>query len=44
MSAIWQPQEEGLRDLLTCIEQSRSTDNALQRQVQQVSPVASKGL
>lgn len=33
----WQPQEEGLRQILTLLQESQSPDTATQRAVQQVS-------
>lgn len=33
----WQPQEEGLRQILTLLKESQSPDTATQRAVQQVS-------
>lgn len=37
MKMAWQPQEEGLRQILTLLKESQSPDTAIQRTVQQVS-------
>lgn len=37
MKMAWQPQEEGLRQILTLLKESQSPDTATQRAVQQVS-------
>lgn len=37
MKMAWQPQEEGLRQILTLLKESQSPDTATQRTVQQVS-------
>lgn len=37
MKMAWQPQEEGLRQILQLLKESQSPDNATQRAVQQVS-------
>lgn len=37
MKMAWQPQEEGLRQILTLLQESQSPDTATQRAVQQVS-------
>lgn len=37
MKMAWQPQEEGLRQILQLLKESQSHDNAVQRAVQQVS-------
>lgn len=37
MKMAWQPQEEGLRQILTLLRESQSPDTATQRAVQQVS-------
>lgn len=37
MAGSWQPQEDGLRQILQLLKESQSPDNATQRAVQQVS-------
>ena len=37
MKMAWQPQEEGLRQILTLLHESQSPDTEIQRAVQQVS-------
>ena len=37
MKMAWQPQEEGLRQILKLLKESQSPDTATQRAVQQVS-------
>lgn len=37
MKMAWQPQEEGLRQILTLLKESQSPDTATQRAVQLVS-------
>lgn len=37
MKMAWQPQEEGLRQILTLLKESQSPDTATQRAVQEVS-------
>lgn len=37
MKMAWQPQEEGLRQILQLLKESQSPDTATQRAVQQVS-------
>jgi len=37
MKMAWQPQEDGLRQILELLKESQSSDNAVQRLVQQVS-------
>lgn len=37
MALAWQPQEEGLREILKLLKESQSPDTATQRAVQQVS-------
>lgn len=37
MKMAWQPQEEGLRQILTLLKESQSPDTATQRDVQEVS-------
>lgn len=37
MKMSWQPQEEGLRQILQLLKESQSPDTAIQRAVQQVS-------
>jgi cation transport ATPase len=37
MKMAWQPQEEGLRQILNLLKESQSPDTATQRAVQQVS-------
>lgn len=42
MEMAWQPQEEGLRQILKLLKESQSPDTATQRAVQQVSFVLFK--
>lgn len=37
MKMSWQPQEEGLRQIIQLLKESQSPDTAIQRAVQQVS-------
>lgn len=37
MALAWQPQEEGLREILKLLKESQSPDTATQRAVQEVS-------
>ena len=37
MMAHWEPQAEGLNQIITLLKQSQSTDNQIQRNVQLVS-------
>ena len=37
MKMSWQPQEEGLRQIIQLLKESQSADTAIQRAVQQVS-------
>lgn len=37
MALAWQPQEDGLREILKLLKESQSPDTATQRAVQQVS-------
>lgn len=37
MASCWEPQAEGLNQIITLLKQSQSTDNQIQRNVQLVS-------
>ena len=44
MAGSWQPQEDGLRQILQLLKESQSPDNATQRAVQQVRMIFVYGL